>query len=51
MNLLALTHPDLVFINPPQRTPEAVIRWLTGAARRAEGHQRSRGIYRKRFTT
>lgn len=29
MNLLALTHPDLVFINPPQRTPEAVIRWLT----------------------
>ena len=29
MNLLAFTHPDLVFINPPQRTPEAVIRWLT----------------------
>lgn len=29
MNLLALTHPDRVFINPPQRTPEALIRWLT----------------------
>ncbi|CAM6922706.1 MULTISPECIES: PTS sugar transporter subunit IIA [Enterobacter] len=29
MNLLALTHPDLVFINPPCRTPEALIRWLT----------------------
>ncbi|MCM7590613.1 fructose PTS transporter subunit IIA [Enterobacter chuandaensis] len=28
MNLLALTHPELVFINPPQRTPEALIRWL-----------------------
>ena len=28
MNLLALTHPDLVFINPPHRTPEALIRWL-----------------------
>lgn len=29
MNLLALTHPDLVFINPPHRMPEALIRWLT----------------------
>lgn len=29
MNLLALTHPDLVFINPQYRTPEALIRWLT----------------------
>lgn len=29
MNLLALTHPDLVFINPPHRTPEELIRWLT----------------------
>lgn len=29
MNLLALTHPDLVFINLPYRTPEALIRWLT----------------------
>lgn len=28
MNLLALTHPDLVFINPPHRAPEALIRWL-----------------------
>jgi 2-O-A-mannosyl-D-glycerate-specific PTS system IIC component len=28
MNLLALTHPDLVFINPPHRSPEALIRWL-----------------------
>lgn len=28
MNLLALTHPDLVFINPPQRTPDALIHWL-----------------------
>lgn len=29
MNLLELTHPELVFINPPYRTPEALIRWLS----------------------
>ncbi len=29
MNLLELTHPELVFINPPCRTPEALIRWLS----------------------
>ncbi|MBE3462812.1 PTS sugar transporter subunit IIA [Enterobacter cloacae complex sp. I1] len=29
MNLLALTNPDRVFINPPHRTPEALIRWMT----------------------
>ena len=29
MILLALTHPDLVFINPPCRSPEALIRWLS----------------------
>lgn len=29
MNLLALTHPDLISINPPHRTPEALIGWLS----------------------
>ncbi|ELW1647737.1 MULTISPECIES: fructose PTS transporter subunit IIA [Enterobacter] len=31
MNLLALTHPELIFINPPARSPESLIRLMSEA--------------------